>query len=212
MSIEKPIVYLLDDDAAVRDSLEALFSSVGLEARSYSSPELLLRELTSDSVGCLVLDVRLPRMSGLELQELLTDRGIRIPILVISGHADVTSVVRAMRQGAVDFLEKPYNEQILLDRVHACIAMDVERKRNMLHKMELEQRLATLTRRESEVLQAVVKGESSKNIARVLRISPKTVDVHRSKILEKLHARSTADLVRIVFETRDLNGDLTHEE
>lgn len=204
MTIDKPIVYVLDDDAAVRDSLEALFYSVGLETRSYSSPDVFLRELASDAVGCLVLDMRLPIMSGLKLQELLSERGMQLPILIITGHADVGSAVRAMRQGAVDFIEKPYNEQVLLDRVTACIEVDIRRKRRMLHTAELEQRLATLTGREREILHAVAAGESSKDIARALRISPKTVDVHRSKLLEKLHARSTPDLVRIVVEAREV--------
>ncbi len=198
---EKPIVYVLDDDTAVRDSLEALFTSVGLETRTYSSPEALLRKLTPSARGCLVLDMRLPSMGGLILQELLAKRGIQLPILVLTGHADVPSAVRAMRQGAVDFIEKPYNEQVLLDRVHDCIEMDIRRERKISIQSDLNRHLATLTGREREVLDAVVRGESSKVIAKALCISPKTVDVHRSRILEKLHARSTADLVRIVFET-----------
>jgi RNA polymerase sigma factor (sigma-70 family) len=196
----------LDDDAAVCRSLEALFSSVGLRARGFGSPADLLAELTPDAVGCLVLDVRLPRMSGLELQTQLAAKGVSLPVIVITGHADVPTAVRAMHQGAVDFVEKPFNEQKLLERVHACIEADVELKRQKRDAEALLRRLDTLTERERQVLREVICGASSKAIAETLGISPKTVDVHRARIVEKLHCRSTADVIRIAYEAKPFMG------
>ena len=206
MNLPTPVVYVVDDDSAVRSSLEALFRSVGIRSRSYASPTELLAELTPDAVGCLVLDVRLPRMSGLELQSRLATKGIRIPIIVITGHADVPTAVRAMHQGAVDFIEKPFNEQRLLEQVHAAIESDIQRRVRQREAEELRLRLKTLTERERQVLREVVRGESSKAIAKNLRISPKTVDVHRARIMEKLHSRSTADLIRIVYQANQAFG------
>jgi len=202
VSADDPIVYLVDDDAAVRDGFTALFRSVGLTVRSFESGEAFLRGIDPGDVGCLVLDVRMPGMSGLELQERLLDRGVALPIVLISAHADVPMAVRAMKSGAVDFLEKPVNEQDLLERVQGCLR-EARRIREDVESMAgARARLDILTPREREVVDLLVKGESSKVIAAQLDISPRTVDVHRSHIMEKLDVRSIAELVAIVLRAR----------
>jgi FixJ family two-component response regulator len=205
LSIDRAaVVYLVDDDAAVRAGFTALFRSVGLPVRSFDSAESFLEGVEPDAEGCLLLDVRMPGMSGLELQERLRDRGVALPIVLISAHADVPMAVRAMKTGAVDFLEKPVNEQELLERVQACLRTAHRLREEADSTAAARARLEGLTPREREVVELLVEGESSKVIAARLDISPRTVDVHRSHIMEKLGVKSVAELVAIVLRARSV--------
>jgi RNA polymerase sigma factor (sigma-70 family) len=194
-------VFVIDDDAAVRAALRALFHSVRLPVETFESAEQFLEALSQgkNALGCLVLDVRMVGMSGLELQAHLAQHGYQLPVIIISAHADVPMAVRAMKLGAVEFLEKPINEQELLDRVQACL-----REANQVYQRAASSdaalnRFESLTARERQILQHVVSGEPSKVIAQELGISPRTVDVHRARIMEKLEVNSTAELVKAVL-------------
>jgi two-component system response regulator FixJ len=199
----EPVVYLVDDDAAVRSGFSALFRSVGLPVTSFASGEAFLEAVDEHSLGCLVVDVRMPGMSGLELQERLRDRGVGLPIILISAHGDVPMAVRAMKAGAIDFLEKPVNEQVLLDRVQGCLRVAHRTYDDAELVAATRARLEALTPREREVLDRLVKGESSKIIAAELDISPRTVDVHRAHIMDKLGVRSIAELVRVALMVKE---------
>jgi two-component system response regulator FixJ len=199
----EPVVYLVDDDAAVRSGFSALFRSVGLPVTSFASGEAFLEAVDEHSLGCLVVDVRMPGMSGLELQERLRDRGVGLPIILISAHGDVPMAVRAMKAGAIDFLEKPINEQVLLDRVQGCLRVAHRTYDDAELVAATRARLEALTPREREVLDRLVKGESSKIIAAELDISPRTVDVHRAHIMDKLGVRSIAELVRVALMVKE---------
>lgn len=192
-------VYIVDDDAGVRAGFTALFKSVSLPVKSFESGEALLEAVDETAMGCLVLDVRMPGMSGLELQDELRRRNLCLAIILISAHGDVAMAVRAMKAGALDFMEKPVNEQDLLDRVKSCLRDASQRKEDAEMAAEARVRLETLTAREREVLDGLVRGDSSKAIASDLGISPRTVDVHRSHVMEKLGVRSIAELVRVVM-------------
>jgi FixJ family two-component response regulator len=197
--VDPPTVYIVDDDLGVRSSLRALFRSVGVASTAYASPQEFLAEVGPGGTGCLLLDVRMPGMSGLELQRVLTEAGVRLPVIFITGHGDVPMAVAAMRAGAVDFVEKPFNEQQLLERVAECLKMSVEAEQAERPRAEARARLGQLTVREREILDHLVEGKPSKRIATTLGISEKTVDVHRSNIMRKTGARSIAELVRLWF-------------
>ncbi|MGD2084426.1 MAG: response regulator [Chromatiales bacterium] len=196
---KKPLVFVVEDDPAVRGALCALFRSVGLDVAPYSSAEGFLNDLEPDISGCLILDVRLRGMSGLELQQRLAQDTVCLPTIIISGHADVPMAVRAMKAGAAEFFEKPINEQRLLERVQGCLREAVAAHERAKKVASIRERLETLTAREREVFELVVDGKSSSAIAALLRISRKTVDVHRSNIMTKLGVRTVADLVRIAL-------------
>ena len=191
-----PIVYIVDDDPAMRSSLRWLIESVGLTVRTCASAQEFLRTYQGDP-GCLVLDVRMPGMSGLDLQAELAARRIEIPVLIITGYAEVALAVRAMKGGAFDFIEKPFSDQALLDRIRAAVALDEESRRHRAARQEVAARLRLLTARERDVLTRVVTGKSNKVIAAELQLSTKTVEVHRSHVMEKLKADSLADLIRL---------------
>lgn len=195
-------VCVIDDDEGVARSMRALLASVGIDAMTYASPEAFLSGANPAEIGCLVLDVRMPGMSGLDLYELLRSRGLNIPAVFITGHGDVRTAVRAVKAGAVDFIEKPFRDQELLDCVQRALARDVERRAGTDDSAITEERVKTLTAREKEVLDLVVAGQSSKVIARELHISPKTVEFHRARVMEKMHARSVLDLVRLLLTAR----------
>lgn len=195
--VAPPAVHIVDDDAAVRAALAALFGTVGIACAAYASAEEFLAAADTGTRGCLLLDVRMPGMGGLELQRVLRDRGIAIPVIVITGHGDVSMAVRAMKAGAADFIEKPFNGQELIDRVKECLQADAESRRERVLREEAISLLRQLTRREEEVLERVVAGRPSKVIAAELEISEKTVDVHRSNIMRKTGTRSVAELVRL---------------
>lgn len=199
MMLQEPIVFVVDDDPAVRDSLRLLLESVGLIAETFSSPYQFLEAIVPEQHGCVLLDIRMPGMSGLELQRRLVARGIAMPVIIITGHGDVTTAVQAMKTGAVDFLEKPFNDQVLLDRIHAAIHHDSSARRARAEQEDVGRRLATLSPREMEVLELIIAGNANKVIAAELHISEKTVEAHRARTMDKIQVRSTADLVRTVL-------------
>ena len=197
MTEEQPVVFVIDDDASVRDALEDLLRSVGLAAESFGSTLEFLQSKRRDAPGCVILDVRLPGPSGLEFQRTLTESGVRLPIIFISGHGDIPMSVRALKSGAIEFLTKPLNEQALLDAVWAGIERDRTRRLEAKTVAELQERFNSLTPRERAVFTLLVAGRLNKQIAGELALSENTVKVHRSQITRKLQARSLVDLVRI---------------
>lgn len=197
---EAATVYIVDDDKGVRSSLECLMRSVSLNARSYGSADEFLQEWDPRSPGCLILDLRMPGMSGLQLQEKLVELKNRLPIIFVSAHADVPTAVRAMRHGAQEFLTKPFCEEELLETVQRAIRQDLERRQNWQHQQVLQARWNVLTPREQQVFEGVVAGKPNKQVARDLGISPKTVELHRSNLMAKMHAESLPDLVQKYIE------------
>ena len=192
-------VFIVDDDEAVRDSLSWLMQSVGLNTQTFPSADAFLKEFGEDRPGCLLLDIRMPGMSGLELQNELNERGFRLPLIVISGHADVPMAVRALKAGAFDFVEKPFNDQLLLDTVQRAIEQDREQRESHAETDEWRARLETLTPREHEVLELVVAGAPNKQISSELGVSLKTVEAHRARVMDKLQAESLSQLVRMTL-------------
>ena len=192
-----PIVFVVDDDMALREALGSLFRSVGLRVEAYASaPELLQRKLP-DVPSCLVLDVRLPGLSGLEFQTQLAKADIQLPIIFMTGHGDIPMTVRAMKAGAIDFLAKPFRDQDLLDAVSAALARDEARRRNDRSLSELRERYASLTSREREVMALVTTGLLNKQIAAHIGLSEITVKIHRGHMMKKMEAGSVADLVKM---------------
>lgn len=194
----KPVVYLVDDDQAVRDSLKWVIESAGFAVHTYGSAQAFLDAYRPERPGCLVLDVRMPGISGLNLQARLAHNHSILPIIFISAHATVPDAVRAMRAGAVDFLIKPFNNQDLLDRIEQCMAEDARQREDRARREEVARRLATLTPREREVLAGVVAGKTNRAIAAEMKVSVKTVDAHRAKVMEKMEAGSLAELVHLM--------------
>lgn len=197
MSINKPgtLVYLVDDEFSVRDSLALLIESTGQSVRSFESAEAFLNNYDPEQPGCLLLDVRMPSMNGLELQGELLKREIFIPIIFISGHAGIPDSAKAFRAGAVDFLEKPFDNEILLERIDEAIKKDIASREQFIEHREIQNRLDHLTLREQEVLSLIVRGHSNKEIARILDISNRTVEAHRASIMEKMQVKSLAELM-----------------
>ena len=192
-----PTVVVVDDDPAFCRSIRWLIEADGLDVETYDSAQAFLNAFERDTPGCLLLDMRMPGMSGLELQKALEERGIAIPVIVVTAHGDVPTAVRAMKAGAVDFIQKPFNDQELLDRVHECIARDAENRRDAATQLNLEVRLSKLSAREREVMDLVIAGRSNKAIAQALGISIKTVEFHRAHIMEKMQAGSVQELVHL---------------
>lgn len=190
-------VFVVDDDAAVRDSLSWLIKSVGLKVETFGSAQEFLAAVDKKKAGVVVLDVRMPGMSGLELQEKLGAEKILLPVIIITGHGDVPMAVRAVKSGAFDFIEKPFNDQVLLDRIQQALKRDVETRKVEGHRSEVSTKLALLTPREREVLDLVVAGNPNKVIAAQLGISCRTVEIHRGRVMEKMEANSLSDLVRL---------------
>jgi FixJ family two-component response regulator len=199
MDTNAPVVYIVDDDEAVRTSLAWLLSSVNIRTECFEGAEAFLKAYDAKSVSCLILDVRMPEISGFQLQERLKDIGADIPVIFVSGHGDIPMSVRALRNGAVDFLEKPYNSQQMLERIQLTLKSVAANQHSRERRQQLQTRLKTLTTREREILEQVLLGHSSKVIARNLDISIKTVDVHRASIKDKFGCQSTASLVRDVL-------------
>jgi len=195
-----PIVYVVDDEPAIRDSLALLLRSVGLATRTFESAQAFLDAFRPEPGACLLADVRMPGMSGLELQERLHARGLKVPVIVLTGHGDIAMAVRAMKAGAADFIEKPYNDQVLIDAVHRALAASrAPQSAPAADRAGIEARLATLSPREREVMQLVIEGKPNKVIATRLGLSTRTVEVHRAKVMEKMEARSLAELVRMAL-------------
>ena len=203
-----PIVWVVDDDESVRKALSRLIQSVGLDVETFPSAQAFLARDLSERASCLVLDVRMPGLNGLDLLEELRQAGLDIPVIFITGHGDVPMSVRAMKAGAVDFLEKPFNDQQLLDAIHQAIASDEQVRRERVERAEVQRRLETLTPREGEVLALVVTGLLNKQIGAELGTSEKTIKVHRARVMEKMQADSLPDLVRIA-QTVGIPGSST---
>jgi FixJ family two-component response regulator len=200
----KQIVYIVDDEAPVRKSLSALTKSVGYESKTFDSAESFVEAFDTLESGCLLLDVCMPGLSGLELQEKLRKRHIQIPTIIISGHADVPMAVRAMKSGAADFIEKPFRSEELLVRIRQCMAGEFKRRQSARRQREAESRLASLTPREEDVMRGIVEGQRNKQIAADLGLSARTVEAHRASIMEKLKARTVSDVVRQVLASNGL--------
>lgn len=201
MSIE-PTVFIVDDDAEVRDALKLLMESVGLPAETYSSAQEFLSRFDPTRPGCLVLDIRMPGMSGLELQERLNQEPLHPPVVIITGHGDVPMAVRAVQAGASDFIEKPFRDQVLLDSVHRAITRDAETRGEASRLADIQARLDRLTPREKEVLERIMAGDRNKVIAASLGVSQSTVEAHRAKVMEKMEARTLSDLMRMALTVR----------
>jgi FixJ family two-component response regulator len=197
ISEDKAVVFVVDDDASMRRSLESLLSSVGHDVRLFASAPEFMQAARNDAPGCLVLDVRLPGMSGLAFQQELAKAGVALPIIFITGHGDVPMSVRAMKAGAAEFLTKPFDDQVLLDAVHAAIERDRERRRADASVATLRARYDELTERERQVMSHVVAGWVNKRIAGELGLSVVTVKVHRGQVMRKMQAKSVAELVRM---------------
>lgn len=193
---DQPTVFVVDDDPGVSKSTRLLVKSVDLPIETFGSAKEFLEHVDPSRPGCLVLDLRMPGMGGLELQEQLAARGYSLPIIFITAHGDVATAVRAMRAGAIEFLEKPYRGQDLLDRIHEAIALDRESRRKKSERDEVWELLESLTPREREVMDLLIDGVPNKAIASQLGIARKTVDVHRLRIMRKMKATSVVDLVR----------------
>ncbi len=197
----EPTVYIIDDDEAVRDSIKELVESVNLNAEIFASANSFLEIYSQERAGCVVTDIRMARMSGLVLQERLNEMGATLPIIFISGHGDVNMAVEALKSGAVDFIQKPYHEQNLLDSINDALELDA-RSRNKTQQAEtLEQHSAELTTREREVLDCLLQGHTNKQIGKSLGISPRTVEVHRQHILQKYKVKSLTQLMYLLNQT-----------
>ena len=206
--VTQATVYVVDDDEAILESLGALFSSVGMKVGTFASAQAFLDFLDKQStpcISCLLVDVRMPGLSGLELQAQLAQRQPHLPVIVITGHGDIAMAVRAMKAGAKDFIEKPFNEQMLLEQVQACLAENWRTQQELDELQATQARLGQLTQRERSVLNLLMQGKPSKVIADDLGISPKTVDVHRSNIMDKVGVRSLAELIRRVVKLEKTN-------
>jgi two-component system, LuxR family, response regulator FixJ len=198
---EKPAtVFVIDDDEAVRTSLRLLLKSVGLPVETYASAQEFLDQFDGDRAGCLVLDIRMPGMSGLDLQQKLTSLHSITPIVFITGHGDVPMAVEAMQAGAVDFIQKPFRDQDLIDRINRALDTDRANRAELRERDEIRRRMAQLTPREREVLDLVTQGKANKVIAGDLNVSQRTIEIHRARVMEKMGATSLAHLVRMVIE------------
>jgi two-component system response regulator FixJ len=196
---DKPTVMVVDDDAGVRNAMRSLLKSVGLEAALFSSAQEFLDAYRATQPGCLLLDIRMPGMSGLELQQQLNVRGAVIPVIFMTGHGDIPMAVEAMQHGAFDFLQKPFRDQDLLDRIQRAIIRDGELRKSLSEHNRIQERLETLTPREREVLDLMVKGQQNKSVAQELGVSPRTVEIHRARVMEKMAVQSVAELVHMMM-------------
>jgi FixJ family two-component response regulator len=200
----KPIIYIVDDDDGMRRALTGLMTTVGYNAAPFARPAEFLTKYDPHQHGCLVLDVRMPEMSGLEVQQQLNRGGSMLPVILVTGHGDIPMAVQAMKDGAFDFLQKPFRDQDLLDRINAALKQDLENRAAVDRHADLRKRAESLTPREHEVMALVVDGRANKVIAIDLGLSERTVEIHRANVMEKMGARSVAHLVKMHLM---LNGE-----
>jgi two-component system response regulator DctR len=196
--MNSPLVYLVDDDAAIRDALAWLLRSRGIQSRTWDSAEAFLQDYQDTMSGCLILDMRMVGMTGLELYELLIARGCAMPTIFLTGHGDVPLAVRTLKRGAFDFIEKPFNDNELVDRVLEALKHEESRLWRDADRSQLAERLATLTEREKEVMACILAGKLNKMIADELHIAMRTVEVHRARIFEKMGVRSAVELAQLL--------------
>jgi two-component system response regulator FixJ len=198
-------VFVVDDDEGVRGGLRLLLASAGLDACTYASAAAFLDAVTPKHAGCLLLDVRMPGLSGLDVHERLIARRIELPVIILTGHGDVPMAVRAMKRGAFDFIQKPFNDQFLLDRVNEALQQDRHRRQSQREAVAVRSKLERLTARERDVLNGLVHGQANKVIAAELGISERTVELHRARCMEKMGCRSLAQLVTLVLQVDSAN-------
>src|SRR5450755_500052 len=196
-SATAPTVHVVDDDDGMRRALSLLLNTVGYKTLVFASPAEFLAQYDADTPGCLVLDIRMPGMSGLELQQHLNRTGSMLPVIFITGHGDVPMAVQAMKEGAFEFIQKPFRDQDLLDRINHALQQDAESRNNLARRADVARRLESLTPRERQVMAMVVDGAANKVIAIDLDLSERTVEIHRAKVMEKMGARSVAHLVKL---------------
>ncbi|WP_455216968.1 response regulator transcription factor [Kaarinaea lacus] len=206
MSEQENTVYIIDDDPSVRHSLTWLIESVGQQVKTYASPSEFLADYRDGGPGCLILDVRMPETSGLDLQEQLIKGGFTLPIIIITGHADVPMAIRALKAGAFDFIEKPFNDQLLIERIQQAIEHCQNMTKQQQRLQETKDLLSKLTPREKQVLDGVVAGKSNKVLAKELDISIKTIEVHRANLMSKMEADSLPDLIRKTLSANEGQG------
>ena len=197
-------VYVVEDDEAVRDSLELLLKSDGKPVKTYESATAFLKDYSDKMAGCIVLDIRMPGMDGMELQKKLNEKHSILPIIFVTGHGDVPMAVDAMKEGAVDFIQKPYREEALLEKIEAALKQDLEQRKSLDEKQEIIRRIKSLTPREHEIMNRMIAGQANKVIAIELEISQRTVEIHRSRVMHKMGTHSLAHLVRMVLSVKDL--------
>ena len=197
-------VYVVEDDEAVRDSLELLLKSDGKPVKTYESANAFLKDYSDKMAGCIVLDIRMPGMDGMELQKKLNEKHSILPIIFVTGHGDVPMAVDAMKEGAVDFIQKPYREEALKEKIEAALEQDLEQRKTLDEKQEIIRRVKSLTPREAEIMDRMIAGQANKVIAIELEISQRTVEIHRSRVMHKMGTHSLAHLVRMVLSVKDL--------
>ena len=201
------VVHIIDDDEALRESLAFLLRSAALEVRSFDSAKAFLNELPDAALGCVISDVRMPDMSGIELLRHLKELKIAVPVIVITGHGDIALAVEAMKIGAVDFFEKPFNDDLLVASVRAALRQQEDQTRRDVKRTEIEHRISTLSRREKDVLAGLIEGRANKQIAFDLGISPRTVEIYRANLMNKMQADSLSELVRMALLAEMLSSE-----
>jgi two-component system response regulator FixJ len=206
MRTKNPQVMVVDDDSGVRNAMRSLLKSVGLECSLFASAQEFLDAHDPSQPGCLLLDIRMPGMSGLELQQQLNLRGAVIPVIFMTGHGDIPMAVEAMQHGAFDFLQKPFRDQDLLDRIQRAVTKDGELRKSLGEHARIKSHLESLTPREREVLDLMTQGKQNKAIAQDLGVSPRTVEIHRARVMEKMSAQSVAELVRMMLDLGQTSG------
>lgn len=207
MTDSQQIVYVVEDDEAVRDSLELLLKSDSKSVKTYADANAFLKDYSEKMAGCIVLDIRMPGMDGMELQKKLNSKHSILPIIFVTGHGDVPMAVDAMKEGAVDFIQKPYREEALLEKIDAALEQDVEQRKTLGEKQEIMRRVKTLTPREHEIMDRMIEGQANKVIAIELEISQRTVEIHRSRVMHKMGTHSLAHLVRMILSVKDRIDD-----
>ncbi len=202
MTGSQQIVYVVEDDEAVRDSLEMMLVSMEHKVHSFPTANEFLEQYDESMAGCIVLDIRMPGMDGMELQKELNSKNSILPIIFVTGHGDVPMAVEAMQQGAIDFIQKPYREQELLEKIKAALELDAEQRTSLIEKKEIQRKLDELTPRELEIMNMMIDGHANKVIAIDLDISQRTVEIHRSRVMHKMETHSLAHLVRMIMSVR----------